>query len=98
MKLHLALAACAALALTGCQQSETESGSSAKRTPVSREGSGDILIANMDTTVNPADDFFDYANGGWVKKTPIPAEESSWGIGNLVVEENLKRLREISEE
>ncbi len=57
----------------------------------------DVLAANMDTTVNPGDDFFDYANGGWVKKNPIPGEQSSWGIGNLVIEENLKRLREISE-
>ena len=58
----------------------------------------DILASDLDTTVNPADDFFDYANGAWIKKNPIPAEESSWGIGNLVVEENLKRLREISAE
>lgn len=58
----------------------------------------DILVADMDTTVNPANDFFDYANGGWIKKNPIPPEESGWGIGNLVVEENLKRLREINEQ
>src|SRR5439155_20783979 len=42
-------------------------------------------------------DFFDYANGGWIKRNPIPADQSGWGIGNLVIEENLKRLREISE-
>lgn len=58
----------------------------------------DILAANLDTTVNPVNDFFDYANGGWIKKNPIPAEESGWGIANLVVEENLKRLREINEQ
>lgn len=57
----------------------------------------DVLAANIDSTVNPGTDFFDYANGGWVKKNPIPGEQSSWGIGNLVIEENLKRLREISE-
>ncbi len=57
----------------------------------------DILLANLDSTVSPAADFFDYANGGWIKKNPIPGEQSSWGIGNLVMEENLKRLREISE-
>src|SRR3954467_14522181 len=57
----------------------------------------DILAANIDSTVNPADDFFDYANGGWIKKNAIPAEESGWGIGNLVVQENLKRLRDINE-
>jgi putative endopeptidase len=57
----------------------------------------DALAANMDTTVNPAQDFFMYANGGWIKKNPIPAEESGWGIGNLVVEENLNRLKIINE-
>lgn len=57
----------------------------------------DVLAANLDTTVSPGADFFDYANGGWIKKNPIPGEQSSWGIGNLVIEENLKRLREISE-
>jgi putative endopeptidase len=51
----------------------------------------------MDTTVKPGDDIFEYANGGWIKRNPIPADQSSWGIGNLVIEENLKRLREISE-
>jgi putative endopeptidase len=57
----------------------------------------DVLAVNIDSSVNPGDDFFDYANGGWIKQNPIPGEQSSWGIGNLVVEENLKRLKEISE-
>src|SRR5215212_8070023 len=57
----------------------------------------DVLAVNMDTTIKPAEDFFLYANGGWIKNNAIPAEESSWGIGNLVIEENYKRLREISE-
>ena len=62
-------------------------------------GSGkDALSANLDTTVSPGQDFFQYANGGWIKNNPIPGEQSSWGIGNLVVEENLKRLRQIAEE
>ena len=51
----------------------------------------------MDTTIKPTEDFFMYANGGWIKNNAIPAEESSWGIGNLVIEENYRRLREISE-
>ncbi|RYE24551.1 MAG: M13 family peptidase [Sphingobacteriales bacterium] len=58
----------------------------------------DILVANMDTTVNPADDFFDYAEGRWVKNTQIPKEESSWGIAHLVQEELYKRLLNINEE
>lgn len=59
---------------------------------------GDILIANMDTTVNPADDFFEYANGGWIKANPIPGDETGWGIANLVQEELYKRLLHINEE
>jgi putative endopeptidase len=57
----------------------------------------DILIEDLDTTVSPATDFFQYANGGWIKKNPIPGEQAGWGIGNLVQEENLKRFRDINE-
>lgn len=57
----------------------------------------DVLAVNLDTTIRPGEDIFMYANGGWIKRNPIPAEESQWGIGNLVVEENTKRLRELSE-
>ena len=58
----------------------------------------DMLAADLDTTVSPGTDFFEYANGGWLKKNPIPGDLSSWGIGQLVNEETLKRLREISEQ
>ncbi|MEP7144059.1 MAG: M13 family metallopeptidase [Ferruginibacter sp.] len=57
----------------------------------------DVLAVNLDTTVKPGNDIFMYANGGWIKENPIPGEESQWGIGNLVIEENTRRLREISE-
>jgi putative endopeptidase len=58
----------------------------------------DFLAKNIDTTVNPADDFFDYAVGNWARNTPIPAEESAWGIGNMVKEEIYNRLRKINED
>jgi putative endopeptidase len=57
----------------------------------------DVLVKNLDTSVSPARDFCSYANGGWVKKNPIPESESRWGIANLVQEETYARLREISE-
>ncbi len=65
---------------------------------VAREEKKDILAENIDSTVKPGDDFFMYANGGWIKKTPIPASESGWGIGNLVNEENYNRLKKINED
>lgn len=57
----------------------------------------DILSANMDTTIHPADDFFQFANGGWIKRNAIPVDESSWGIDKLVNEELYKRKLEINE-
>jgi putative endopeptidase len=72
--------------LTGCNNTGKE-----KKTM-----QADILIANMDTTVNPATDFFKYANGSWLKKNPIPASESQWGVANLVQEETWARLKEIN--
>lgn len=57
----------------------------------------DVLFENLDTTVSPGADFFEYANGGWIKKNPIPATDAAWDIGNLVNEETLNRLKEINE-
>ncbi|TGE20488.1 M13 family peptidase [Hymenobacter aquaticus] len=61
-------------------------------------GQPDLLQANLDTTVQPGDDFFTYANGGWLKQHPIPASESSWGIGKEVQNEVYARLRALNEE
>lgn len=58
----------------------------------------DILITNMDSTVKPGDDFFEYAEGGWIKNNPIPDEETSWGIAHLVRDELYARLKHINEE
>ena len=58
----------------------------------------DILNRRVDTTVSPQQDFFQYANGAWLRTHQIPDEQSSWGIANLVIEENQQRLRTICEE
>jgi putative endopeptidase len=62
------------------------------------ENKADVLTSNIDSSAKPQDDYFEYANGGWIKKNPIPADQSSWGIGNLVIEENRNRLRKIAED
>ncbi|MDE3214535.1 MAG: M13 family metallopeptidase [Bacteroidota bacterium] len=58
----------------------------------------DVLASHLDTTIKPGNDFFDYANGGWIKKNPIPADESGWGIFTLVPNEILQRLHKIDSE
>ena len=56
----------------------------------------DTLAANIDKNVKPGDDFFLYANGGWINRTPIPAAESSWGIGNMVQDDIYAKLKKIN--
>src|ERR1700682_2439138 len=51
----------------------------------------------MDASVTPEDDFFSYANGGWIKRTEIPPEYSRWGSFNQVTEQNNDALHAIVE-
>ena len=54
--------------------------------------------ANMDPRVKPSDDFYQYANGGWIEHNPIPPEYSRWGAFQELIERNYATLREILEE
>src|SRR2546421_142161 len=53
--------------------------------------------SNMDTSVKPADDFFLYANGGWIKRTEIPPEYSRWGRFKQLIEHKKDALHAIEE-
>lgn len=44
----------------------------------------DPIVSHRDTNVNPADDFFMYANGGWFKNNPIPSTEKTNGIFRII--------------
>jgi putative endopeptidase len=57
----------------------------------------DPLLTNRDTTVNPADDFFSYANGGWFKKHPIPSTEKSNGIFRMIQDTINNQIKNICE-
>src|SRR5690242_13428387 len=54
--------------------------------------------ANIDPSVQPVQDFFQYANGGWIKNNPIPADQSSWGSFQELRDKSLYALRDILEE
>lgn len=60
-------------------------------------GSG-IDRANFDTSVAPGQDFFQFVNGGWIRRNPIPAEYSRWGAFAELHDENLLKLRTIVED
>jgi putative endopeptidase len=49
--------------------------------------------SNMDLSVKPGDNFYLYANGGWLKKNPVPASKTRWGTIDVLREESSKRMQ-----
>src|SRR6476619_4900740 len=47
--------------------------------PTDRTG---LIFTAMDRSVRPQNDFYGYANGTWLKNTPIPPDKSSYGLDN----------------
>jgi len=56
-----------------------------------------IERANMDTSIQPGDDFYSYANGAWLKANPIPPDQTEWGGFLQLFENNSEVLHGILE-
>lgn len=54
-----------------------------------------IAPANLDTTCAPCKDFFQYANGGWLKSNSIPGDQPRWGSFNELQEQNYATLKDV---
>ncbi len=51
--------------------------------------------ANIDSTCHPCQDFFQYANGGWLKRSKIPGDLPRWGSFNELQEQNYAALQDV---
>jgi putative endopeptidase len=51
--------------------------------------------ANLDTTCSPCKNFFQYANGGWLKRSEIPGDQPRWGSFNELQEQNYAALKDV---
>jgi putative endopeptidase len=59
---------------------------------------GSVDPSTFDTAAKPQDDFFQFANGGWVKAHPIPPEYSRWGSFETLAVRNQENLATICRE
>jgi predicted metalloendopeptidase len=91
MKKPLLLIFASALALSACNTSTSQNAAQEQK-----QGTGiGIDLSWMDKSVVPGDDFFSYADGNWVKNTPIPADRSRIGgfyIADQLREKNTREL------
>lgn len=52
----------------------------------------------MDKSAVPGDDFNTYANGGWIKATPIPADKGRYGISSILIDQTREQTRKLIED
>src|SRR5271155_633742 len=55
-------------------------------------------LIGMDPATLPGNDFFAYANGGWLKATEIPADRASYGTGQILADLTERHLNELLEQ
>ena len=55
-------------------------------------------LANLDRSVKPCDDFYQFSSGGWMKNNPIPADRSTWAVFSVLNASNEDALHQILEE
>ena len=95
--------------LTVCLMAATPPGKPGKRLPrltaarptaVRQDASKTPYIdrQNMNLAVKPGDDFYQYANGEWLKKNPVPASKTRWGSGSILYEKSLDAMKTLLEE
>ncbi len=87
-KLFCTAALVGAVLTTGCTEKKLNSA----------HDNNAIDPANMDLTVKPTEDFYQYVNGAWLKNNPIPEEESRWSAFNVINEQLNDNLKIVMEE
>jgi predicted metalloendopeptidase len=89
MKPSVLLTFASIIALSACTQHEV-------RTAHQAEGKeAGVVLTAIDPSVAPGDNFFDHANGNWVKNTPIPADRSSIGAFYIADQERERQTAEL---
>lgn len=89
------------LALAACSQPADDAATPDARDATDAEAttlSSGVYEEEMNTDIDPGDDFHAYVNGGWLEKNEIPADKASYGIAWILQEEAQENVRTIIEE
>tara|TARA_R110000751_G_scaffold233556_1_gene334487 strand:- start:451 stop:2514 length:2064 start_codon:yes stop_codon:yes gene_type:complete len=88
IKSILVVSALGLFAFLGCKEEPKEETAMVEEIP-------GINLDNMDTTVSPKDDFYNYVNGNWAKTTTIPDDETRWGGFGVLRKDTRKDVLDI---
>ena len=99
MKYKFILAAVAmGLSLAACDDIEKNIDQKEGKEPMKEVVEKGINLNNLDQTTKPGDNFFQYANGGWLDANPIPDEYSRYGAFAILGKKNEKEIKSIIDE
>ncbi len=99
MKYKIILAAAAmGLSMAACDDIENNIGAEKPTKEMTETTEKAIDLANLDKSVKPGDNFFQYSNGGWLKANPIPDEYSRYGAFDILGKKNQKEIKSIIDE
>ena len=65
--------------------------------PAQQQSPG-INLANMDRSVKPGDNFYEFANGGWIKRTEIPPDKATISVFSILADTSDKQAADLIEE
>ena len=88
------------LVIAGCSSSKRAPGPNPAPAAASTAidpATHEIDKSAIDDSVAPGDDFFQYANGNWLKRTAIPPDRSSYGVWSVLFDRAQQRTHELME-
>ena len=98
MRTSTRIAFFALLSTTGCKGASEAPAHESGPSPAASASSGSgLVMADMDKSVDPSQDFYRFVNGGWLAANPVPPDEASWGVFQEVDKRNELVLKEILE-
>jgi endothelin-converting enzyme/putative endopeptidase len=97
MRRQIVALTCVSLPLAVALTAAHDAAAQAARTSTPPAGTSGIEIHALDRTIDPCNDFYQFACGGWVAANPVPPDRRSWGRFLELQERNFTVLRRILE-